>query len=146
MELCSRGRYLQCVITTSIATAAGRCKRRDGLSCQIILLKEGVDDVRRNAPPDGESQKDFIILTHILDLICNLHTGFFILHLDCATAFFIRPVKICLRIRLNRPDYKRSAPSCLASFSAALLVTPLAEKYATNFFAILFIILLNEPA
>ena len=76
------------------AGAAGGRKEDDGLAGEIVALEEGVDDGRRNVPPDREADEHDVVLGHVVALGCDGGAGRGIVHLDGAAGALVHPVQI----------------------------------------------------
>lgn len=108
-----------------------RCRRRwqraKLFPGEAVALQKGVDDVRRNIPPDGEADEYGVIFVHIRQPLGNGGAGGGVIHFDAAAAVFVHPVEVGVRIGDGRIS-NSSAPAALARRSAACRVTPLAEN------------------
>lgn len=83
-------------------SAAMRCEEgNDGLALEIVCLEEGVDDVRSDIPPDGETYEHHVILLHIVHLLRNGRTavGVF-LHFVVHTCILVSPIYIRIGVGL----------------------------------------------
>ena len=109
-QTCARAARCERLVCAAHAAAAGGGKRNDGLARQIAALQKRVDDGGRDIPPDGEADKNGVVVRDVRAGACDFRTGRGVLHLNDAAGLLVHPVEIGTRVGNLRFDCKQIGP------------------------------------
>lgn len=99
-------------------TDAGGCRsaeRNYSLTCKIICRNKTVNRPCGDTPPDWITDKYGIIFLPIIRrCCCKRNISFtFIIMLSTYTTVVVCPVKVIVRVRFHRRDFKNICPGCV---------------------------------
>ncbi len=134
-QLCALAAGREGLVGAAHAAAAGGGEGDDGLAGQVAALEEGIDDRRRDIPPDGEADEDRVVAGKVRAALGDLRPGGRILHLDGAAGLLVHPVEVGFGIGDLRPDLKQVRIHGSSQLFGKLLRHAGSGKIGDKFFA-----------